>query len=1241
MIKEVGMSEIKETARKWTKGQTAAIVTHGKTLLVSAAAGSGKTATLTERIIRTLTENKKADISKMLIVTFTRAAATELRDRIFKELSKKLAEDPKDTRLNEQLIKLGSANICTIDAFYLTLIRQHFSELGISASARIADTSELDVLKKAVMEEVIDKFYDSDPEFPTFAECFIRTKSVYMLSETLLDLYTDVQSSPEGAEFLKECAEKLHGYAKDGIDFFDTPYGKCLLRELIPKFEYYTKVLEGARQNAEYNEETIGKRVSCYTYEAEFSNRVYNALTAGAPFDELREIFLSYAPPRLGAIKRGCSDDSEGLFYKDERKKIKDDIEGLGDKIFKRTAEDISREMELTAKQVDMLYGVISDFHRRLSEEKQRRNVMDFDDIKRYAYKLLMNDDRTPTELAFQYREQFTDIYIDEYQDVDLVQDLIFSAISNNNRFMVGDIKQSIYGFRGAEPKVFADYREKFYSFDADKEESVPDSVTDATIFMSENFRCDENIIKFTNLVCSRLFGATADSIGYTSADDLRFSKPSDFADHKAEVAVILTDTAYADEENDNEDDDGSPKRKKKKRRDDTPDKEEYEAEYIASKIDELIKSEKKANGKPILPGDIAILYRSGKMVSYLSEALAKRNILCSEGGGDSYFESPDVLLVLSLLNAVDNPPRDIHLAAILCSPLFEFTLDELIVIRKNSSPAFSLYDALLAYSRKDGDLAQKCLRFDEKLTELRTSSLSLPVDRFLRLLFESDIFVASGLLADRDKYGEGGNLLRLYDYARTFESGSFKGLYNFIEFINDLIENDKMLEIAPKEKCPERVTLTTMHHSKGLEFPVCFICGAGTKKNMKQLYGSLLYDYPTGVAMKLADGTGFSRVNTPMREAIAKGKFIDEIEEEMRILYVAMTRARERLYITATKRGDPESLLTAAEMRARYTCRYTMTHCISFLDWILTPFGDKSSDLSSCSLRFISAEECVPTLGESEPAIEQKVTVERPHPDEELLEKLREKFSFSYGYTELTKIPAKLSVSKLSPDILDEEDTSAELKKDKRTPVPDIFISGKKSTASAAERGTATHLFLQFCDVARTKRTGAAEEIGRLIEKRFIPQNIADIVYADELEAFVRSELADKILSASRVIREQRFNVLLPATAFTESEQFRSLLTDETLAVQGVIDLLLIDENGDVELYDYKTDRLRKDELEDPDAAKRTLNASHALQLSYYAYAVEKLFGRKCKRVCIYSTHSARLYDVDLLPLSLSEKEG
>ena len=1235
------MSEIKATEKKWTKGQLAAINIRDKTLLVSAAAGSGKTATLTERIIRSLTDkDSPSDISKMLIVTFTRAAATELRDRIFKALSEELAKDPQNRRLNEQLIKLGSAKICTIDAFYLDIIKQNFTALGISASARIADSSELDILKKSTMDEVIDYFYDTDSAFPSFAECFIRTKSIYMLAEPLLDLYDSVLSCPEGIEFLKKSAQYLQDAADKELNFFDTPYGQSILRELRAKFEYFPRVLDDAYKHAEDNADIIGKRSACYAYELEFSKNVYSALMQNSvEYDGIRELFLSYSPPNLGAIKRGEQDSEEGIFYKEKRKEIKDDITALRDKIFSRSNADVCEEMRMTAKNVDMLYRVLSEFSARLREEKLRRNVMDFDDVKRYTMKLLVNADGTPTELAKKYSEQFTDIYIDEYQDVDLVQDSIFSSISKNNRFMVGDIKQSIYGFRGAEPKVFASYKERFYSLDTENEEIPPENVPEATIFMSENFRCDENIIKFTNTVCSRIFCASAESIGYTSADDLRFSKFPPRGDNKAEVAVILTKNAEPDEdENDTE---TKKKKRRRKKAEDALDKEELEAEYIAEKIASLVGKERLANGELIKAGDVAILYRSNKMVAYLVDALAKRGILCSEGGGDSYFESPDVLLVLSLLNVVDNPHRDIHLAATLCSPLFEFTLDDLIAIRKSAPDAYSLYDATAEYGKGESDLAKKCRDFDEKLSELRASSLSLPVDRFLRLLFESDVFAASGLLSDRDSFGEGGNLLRLYDYARTFEAGSFKGLYNFTEFTNTLIENGKMLEVVPKDRCAERVTLTTMHHSKGLEFPVCFICGTGSKKNMKQLNGSLLYEYPTGVAMKLSDSTGFSRVNTPLREAIAKNKFISEIEEEMRILYVALTRARERLYITAAINSDADKIKTAARMTARYTCRYTLTHCMSFIDWILIPFEDSASDVySCCTLRFLSADECVkaPEANENTPDETQKT--ERPEPDRALCESLKEKFAYSYGYSELTRIPAKLSVSRLSPDILDENDTSADLTVAEKTRIPDFFITGKPHAATSAERGTATHLFLQFCDFRRAKQTGISEEIATLTEKRFIPENISELIYVDELERFLESELAERIYAADSMIREQRFNVLLPAAAFSESKDFQKLLSDESLAVQGVIDLILIDKNGDVELYDYKTDRLTKTELSDYGAAKAKLNAAHGLQLSYYAYAVEKLFERKCTRVCIYSTHSARLYDVDITPLRLPDTE-
>ena len=1225
------MSNNTQTERKWTSAQAAAINTRGRTLLVSAAAGSGKTATLTERIIRSITDkDTPADISKMLIVTFTRAAATELKERIFKALSDELAKNPADRHLNEQLIKLGSANICTIDSFYLNLIRQNFSALGISASGRVADTSELELLKSAAMDETIDILYDTDEGFPAFAECFVRTKSINRLSEPMLALYDDIASCPEGVEFIKNTADRLRADAQGERSFLETEYGKIICRDLISKFEYFLTVLNDAFEHSEGNADTFGKRSAAYAYDAEFCNNALGLLRDDSVhYDTLRELFLAYNPLKMGAVK-GADENEQSLFYKTERGKIKDDIRDICAELFSRDNREICAEMLLTAQNADILYALLKDFSARFSEEKSRRGIMDFDDIKRYTLKLLVAPDGSPTAIAKDYAEQFTDIYIDEYQDVDLIQDRIFSAISKNNRFMVGDIKQSIYGFRGAEPQVFAAYRESFTPYSPE----ANDGADGMTVFMSENFRCDKPIIDFTNLVCSRIFNASKESIGYSEEDDLRFSKltAEGYISPKPEVAVILTGKNIEAE-------DEAEGKKRKKKKTDAPEKEELEAEYIAEKISGLIGKERLASGELIAPGDVAVLYRSNKMVSYLAEALGKRGILCSEGGGDSYFESPDVLLVLSILNVVDNPHRDIHLAGALCSPLFEFTLDDLIIIRKNASSAYSLYDALVEYKSADSPLGEKCRHFDDILDELRTSAASLPVDRFLRLLFETDIFVSSGLLSDRDDFGEGGNLLRLYDYARTFEAGSFKGLYNFIEFINSLIENGKMLEVAPKDRCRERVTLTTMHHSKGLEFPVCFICGTGAKKNTKLLSSSLLYEYPTGVAMKLSDETGFARINTPLREAIEKRKFLSEIEEEMRILYVAMTRARERLYITATKNSSAEEIMSEAKMRAVYSYTYILRRCSSFIDWVLIPFFDSACDTDFCELRFVSPSEYNENIGE---AVSQNCTaVSRPEPDRRLLDTLREKFSFKYGYTHLRKIPAKLSVSRLSPDILDENDTSAELSAtEKKTAVPDFFITGKTNSATSAERGTATHLFFQFCDFSLAKEKGIGEEIARLIEKRFIPENIASLIYTDELESFLDSELCLRMFSASEIICERRFNLLLPADAFSESDKNRELLQGEALAVQGVIDLILINGNGEIELYDYKTDRLTREELADDAAARQRMNAAHGLQLSYYAHAVEMLFEKKCSRVCVYSTHSAKLYDIDRIPLRLAEIE-
>ena len=875
--------------------------------------------------------------------------------------------------------------------------------------------------------------------------------------------------------------------------------------------------------------------------------------------------------------------------------------------------------MRDTARHTTKLYEVLCEYEARLREEKQERNVFDFSDIRRYTLKLLVGDDGMPTKTAKDYADTFSEIYIDEYQDVDRVQDTIFRAISRpDNRFMVGDIKQSIYGFRGAEPQVFAEYRKEFPSHG-----SAEAPLSDAeSIFMSENFRCDKSIIDFTNTVCSYLFSFCADSIDYRPEDDLVCGKelPSDsYVSPKVEVSVILPPSDTEEEEGAEESEEILPEKYDKKR---------AEARYIAKKILSLTKKTK-ADGSPIGYGDVAVLSRTKSMCEYVSAELAAAGIPCNGEAKDRYFENPDVLMMLSLLNAIDNPHRDIHLAGMLRSPIFSFSLEDLVRIRKDHQSAMSLYDALLETAKEDSALGARCLLVQEMLEEWRDSAASLPVDRLLRMIFDSPRFVASGLVSDESGTENGGNLLLLYEYARKFEGSSFKGLYSFIEFINTVMEEGMTLDSSSAEISSDSVSVMTIHQSKGLEFPVCFLCGTGIQFNQQDSRESLLFDHELGVAMKIADGSGFARIGTPMREAILTNCEKKNIEEEMRVLYVALTRARERLYISGTA-SDEQKFAEKLSSYASFPCRYAVASCKNYLSWICLALEHAKKDDAFYMVSFVES-------GESYPDELPLCEVAKTETDAALLAYLEDKFSFVYPYKALSRLPAKLTVSRLSPDALDEDDSSIELSESaKKAVVPDFFKTDGKSRKSPAERGTATHLFLQFCDFEYARKHGVQEEFARLEAERFLPPDAKELIYFDELERFFEHELPETILSARRVIREQRFNLLLSPDSFTKDAAFADIIRGEGLAVQGVMDLLLIDRDGRLCLFDYKTDRLSRDELADGALAKRRMNERHGLQLSYYAHAAHLLFGRPCDRVAVYATHSGMLYDIEPQPLNL-----
>ena len=1183
-------------SKNWTPKQKQAIETRGKTLLVSAAAGSGKTATLTERIVRKLTdEQNPADISKMLIVTFTRLSAADLKRKISNAISEELVKNPTSQYLSKQLVLLESAHICTIDSFYLDIVRSNFQRLSLPSNFRLADEGEMALLRKSVMDEIIERHYDTNTEnddgFLSFVENFTSAKQSDTLSDIFLSLEKKLCSKTEGTNAILSFANQLKTEAE--LDFFESKQGKIIYNHLVNGVKSYHNAISRCCDIISEGEKASAAYLPAFAYEKEFLAKLITILEK-KNYALAREHSLTFSKQRLGTLKKEFQTDAiiscKGL--RDEECTF---IKDINEKFFSFDEEQIRDSMLKTADILYSLYEVLSEFQNASFEEKIKRKAFDFDDIRRFAYQLLTDENGNPSDIAISYRNQFDEIYIDEYQDVDAMQDRIFTLISKpNNRFMVGDIKQSIYSFRGADTDVFAGYKKSFPALEN------AESSDSALIFMSNNFRCDENVIDLTNKIFSFLFGNCGKNIEYTPDDDLIFSKLEEgrtLPSPKVNVTVITADESAKedDEEGDEEKLDINP-----------------EAVWIANEIQRLIKHEYKADGTKIEPRDIAVLMRATTPAGDITRALEALNIPCSDNSKYDLFETPDVLLMLSLLSSIDNPHRDIPLAATLYSPIFSYTMDELIEIRTSAEAQMSLFEALRNYSGKSKGIIEKNKHFIDKLIKYRSLATSIPIDKLLNRIYR-DISITSldGVNAQ--------NLTRLYEMARRFESGSFKGLNNFISYINELIENKKVPSLTYEDADTNAVQMITAHKSKGLEFPVCFICNTQSIFSTEDIKPNLLYHSRAGIGLKLAYESGMARLNTPIREAVSLEILNAQIEEEMRILYVALTRARERLYITAHTRSRLEKLEESSALTSSFASDFKIRKCRNWLSMILAsiyPLKDGSS------FTFTALEKdavALNLLGNIE--YTEDVSFNEIITDEQIKE-IKDRLDFKYPYSHLNKLPAKLSVSKLTPTVLDDMDNDAatleSFDEAKILEIEEFFES--KSKVTSADKGTATHLFLQFCDFQNAEKNGAKAELSRLVEQKFIAPQVAELINLKQIEKFFNSDFYSTLKNAKKTYREQRFNILLPASHFTQDEEFKSEIDGEEILVQGVIDLFFEDENGNIILCDYKTDYLTPEEIQDEELVIKKMKDRHGKQLAYYSMAIERFLGKKPDEVLIYS---------------------
>ena len=1239
---------------QFTKAQEAAMTARGRTLLVSAAAGSGKTFTLTQRIIRSIIEEGR-DISRLLIVTFTRAAAGELRSKISKALSEAIAENPGNAHLQKQLLLLGSAKISTIDSFFSEPVRANFEKLGLPASMRLADEAELSPIRESAMKEVLDRFYEGceglsegrlsevgqKERFTDLVGIISAARDSSNLIPTLLEIYGKLITAPEGVGRLQKATERLRAAAS--TDFFKTAEGGVIRDKLKELVDYTAAAFGKCCDEMAKDPILCDKYIPCFDQNKTLCVSLSEILKQGS-YEEVRAAFDAYAPSRIPSL-RGNEKSETAERYKDLRgKKLNPAIKSAAKTYLSMTQGEIAYCFAESAEFCMMISRILTEYERIYSEEKLRRGLCEFSDMPKFMLRLLSDENKQPTEYARHLSESFDEVYIDEYQDVNEIQDRIFELIGGNRRFMVGDIKQSIYGFRDAVPELFSGYRDAFPKHD----DPAGKNSDGCTIFMSENFRCDTNVIDFSNTVCAFLFEAAGKSLNYQKEDDLKFGKiniPDGYVPPKVQINIV---------------EDLTVKPKKGEKTDDTPDagetaiisaaEEEIPREIIlcAKEIARLLKEEVKLNPdydpkdpnhkeppyKSISPNDIAILVAKKKYAPVFAKALKKYGVSYHMSAISQLFDGEDMKALLFLLKVIDNPLDDVSLSGFLTASAYcgspMFTLTELITMHRHSKGAKTLYDSVRQYGKHGENdplgtlLSSRAREVIKLIGDLRAYSRRVSVEKLLKHIATNENF---SLICETDAY------VYLYDTACNYVKNSWSGLYSFLKVFKKLAENG---DASFKDATPaEAVNIMTIHQSKGLERHAIFLYKAEEDFPDMDASDRLNYKAGLGCAMKLptevVDEDGNSAIekyeSSIVRDAIIEKIRQDKALEQMRVLYVALTRARERLYISASIKGTFEDYKN--KLRMNGTSSYAKLACKNFLSWITMSLIDQSNNINPDSfvINRINAADIDPNevVDLTEAILSENNLSEE---EKKYVDIIKNSRKATEGNEDVT-IPSKVAASKVSDTLFDFVSTNDGLNDSVNKEAIEerlkLLRSNSKNllkptekTASAADIGTATHAFLQFCEFVELKNNGVEKEIERLVKEEYITAEDAELVDRQQIDQFVMSDLFELILSARNIRREFRFGLFVDAKDFAKNKDARSKLDGKKVYVQGSIDILMEADDGDIYICDYKTDRIG--EGESIDKFKTRLYNTHKHQLEQYKNAISTIYKKAPQKILIYS---------------------
>lgn len=1198
-----------KTKPKWTPSQQTAIDALCADNLVSAAAGSGKTAVMVERIISRVIKGE-ADIDKLLIVTFTNAAAAELKSRLMSKIMDALDEGDSD-RLNRQLVLINNAQICTIDSFCLNVIKNNFYRLNLDPAIKIGDSAEIELLKRESLTEIFDEYYEKqDEEFLNLVDCYTK-KNDSELFDLILSIFKFTNSLPKGVGELKELSEKFyddslwkdyfvkkaHNLAEKGIKFYNMAISKA------EQYESFSKVYL----------QLIDERNN-YVLVSERNN-----------WDDIKKVVDNFSFPTLN-FPRGTSDEEKNpvKLPREAGKKLREEFQ----EIFSQDLEILSCDIECASKSMEKLIALTEEFEERFLQKKKEKNMVDFVDIEHMTLSLLCDEKDNQSELAVTLMQKYDEIYVDEYQDCNSVQEKIFSLISRKhigkpNIFMVGDMKQSIYGFRGSEPGLFKEKASKYPLYDG---KSLFNK-----IILSKNFRSTKSVIDGVNSIFSQIM--TEDfELRYTKEEYLNYNEDSSQSPNEGTEKIDIVMIETSNDEIDRIENDADNLEELKGI--------EAEAIFVANKINSMVLS---SDSKPYLVydkalndyrnirySDIVILLRSGgEKAEIFNRILTSAEIPAYCDMGEGFFDTPEVDFLISFLKIIDNPFDDVAFLTVMRHPVIGFNDDDFVSIRLSKPKGYFYFSVKEYVKQNQNELASKLEDFLKSLNSFYDKSKYLPTDKLLWDIIthtEYMSYIAFQSNSDLRKANVNALITRAYDFEKT----SYKGVFDFIRYVDTLKKSDKDIEPAKTLSDDEDVVrIMTIHKSKGLEFPVVFLSGSAKKFNdMDIRTDKLLIDKDYGFGLNFYDYSNRYYYELPQKKLIKDVKYRKMLSEEMRVLYVALTRAREKLIITGS---DRKVLLRISNLcdKIKYEDKEfsadVISLCKSYSDWILLSVlrnKELVSDLklnenateivdgSKFTLKIIPKNNQILNVapkGEKRNITELSI-------DKETLEKITKILDYKYPRKALSDIASNLSVTELKR--LNNNDDVFEYYHTSKLSSPKFFDDEQK--LSGADIGTITHLVMEKLDFSKAD---SPEDIKTQIEgmviKGFLTDAMAKSVNYNNIHKILSTDVGKRMKNHTATLkREFGFKYLVKA-----SKIFTDITEDEDIVVQGMIDAFFEDDDGALVIIDYKTDKINGNIDE---VVKR-----YTPQLKYYKSALETALDKKVGKTYLMFTDIGEAVEV------------